>query len=50
MLLAGGCRVGNFIEPSVEANLLDTFAVAWIQAVNVDGVAHQSFGFSHGVT
>jgi hypothetical protein len=39
MLLAGGWRIGNFIQPSVESDLLDAFSVAWVQAVDVDGMA-----------
>jgi len=47
MLLAGGWRIGNFIKPSVESDLLDALAVTWVQAVDVDCVAQQSFGFCH---
>jgi hypothetical protein len=37
----------NFIEPAVEPNFLDALAVAWVQTVYIDAVAHQSFVFCH---
>jgi hypothetical protein len=49
VLLAGGWRVGNLIEPSIEADLLDPVAAAWVQAVYVDGGTLQWFGFSRWV-
>jgi hypothetical protein len=50
VLLAGGRRVGNFIQPAVESHLLDSLAVTWVQAVDVDCVAQQSFLLGHWVT